>query len=246
VERNAEGFAVRFADVEGAMMRPVAAVFVSRGTTFQEELKAFLARAAADPELPPTLRLASASKAAEALFPAIDWPRFLGGDDPFAGELVSKVGSSLFQWARGLPEGEQDAIFQAGGASPQEVVRTVTMKFYPADRAGFAAAIEKGLRDSSSPVRAAAAGRLEHIQRSDAAPLLHEHLRHQDRGVRLLVIAALARFADRASIPKLVEVFDDPDLQIRDKALQAAQSIRQTIEEREKLRTAAGAGAVKD
>jgi HEAT repeat protein len=145
-----------------------------------------------------------------------------------------------------LPEGEQDAIFQAGGASPQEVVRTVTMKFYPADRAGFAAAIEKGLRDSSSPVRAAAAGRLEHIQRSDAAPLLHEHLRHQDRGVRLLVIAALARFADRASIPKLVEVFDDPDLQIRDKALQAAQSIRQTIEEREKLRTAAGAGAVKD
>jgi HEAT repeat protein len=75
--------------------------------------------------------------------------------------------------------------------------------------------------------------RLVGMTRTDVAPVFHDLLRSPHTDVRAGVVQALIRFADPKSIEPIVKLLDDPDVDVRARALEAVKEIRKTLEERD-------------
>jgi len=176
----------------------------------------------------------------------IDWPAFLASDDPLVGEFLSdrkyedqflmrKRRDCYYRfwvWVESLPEAQGQSIYSAALQSPEAGARNSLALQYPMDRADVPRVFGALLKDPDDMVRIHASRRLKDVSRADMAPLFIQLLKNERRSTRLSAIDALKRYAFPESIEPLAGLLDDPDIEIRNRALDALKGIKQTLEER--------------
>ncbi len=186
-------------------------------------------------------------------FEWFDWAEMFVSDDPLASRLLMverrrtdgrtrRVGGrldysrDLWRWIHKREPEVRARLLEAALTSDKTNVRVGAYRHYPfadeKDTETVLRLLRRGLADPSEWVHGEPLAELEKLTRSDVAPIFVELARSEKRVDRLAGIAGLERFAAPEGIEPLTVLLDDPDVDLRARALNALRSIRKTLEER--------------
>ena len=142
--------------------------------------------------------------------------------------------SSFWNWAKKEKAKVLPLLRDAAFASQHERVYHNAYSYFFAPRtADTLPFFEGALADKREDVQSLASRRLVNVSRVEFAPLFLTLLKKDNQGHQLVAIEGLKRFALPEAIEPLAELLNDPDIEIRETALDALKSIRETLKEKE-------------
>lgn len=199
----------------------------------------FLEAAIGDPEVPvlQRMRLLTLLPGAEGMA-WVDWPAFVareGAALAAEGWPDDPMKDKLSRYLEELSREKAERICEAFLESPGESLRVWAVDHYPAGSPKLPEVLEQALDDPSDQVQGLALLRTVDISRrraGDPAPLL-KLLEHPRGKTWSQVYDALRELADPRALPPLVELLDDPRVEVRKGALETLNSIRKTLEQRQ-------------
>jgi len=174
--------------------------------------------------------LAYAGEAGKAWF---DWSQLAEADDPIV-EFALK--QNLTDWMPNFSRAEQDRFLGALAKSRIPALRAKRLEIYPQERADNVQVLLDALTDSSADVQLKAVEILTRLREAQE-PALYVRLLSLPaaKGFKRLYQKASA-YDDPQIIEKLVERLDDPDPMVRELALGALKTMRETMETKKEWR----------
>jgi len=182
---------------------------------------------------------------------AWDWPKLLAEGDPLVEKLLTYISGiavpaqpprrgrpsrtgpqGVSGWLKGLSAEERWKLVEAGIASPSAGIRAEMIRLVPKQSPELVPTFRKLLNDPSGIVQTTLIEYLSAVQRADIGPLYLEMVQSPARSYCLAALFRLPDFASADCLEPIARLLDDPDIEVRTKALEALKKTRAALEER--------------